>query len=196
MTEKTGTKDEKMDSNRRTAIIVGILFLLAMVTSLGGGIWLESLIGTPDYLSTISIEKTNVLIGALLELINCIAVVGIAALMFPILKKHNEALALGYVGIRVVESVVLVVAAVAPLLLVKLSQEFFAAGASVASNLQSLGTLVIEARTQMTGLMTPIFFGLGALVLYYLSYKSRLIPRFISIWGFIAVILMMVLKLK
>jgi hypothetical protein len=195
MNGELGITQGKLDSNKRTARTVGILFLIAMVTSLGGGIWLESIINASDYLTTISIDKISVLIGVFLELINCVAVIGIAVLLFPILKKQNEAMALGYVGIRIVEAVILVAAAVSPMLLIKLSQEFLAAGAAEASAIQSLGSVVIETRAQLAGLLTPIFFGLGALSLYYMLYKSGLVPRFISIWGFIAVVLMLVWNL-
>jgi hypothetical protein len=93
-----------MNSYKTTAIIVGALFLTAMVTSLVGGVWLESIITAADYLASVSAKETQVLLGMLLELINCMAVVGIAAMLFPLMKKHNEALAAGYLGTRVVEA--------------------------------------------------------------------------------------------
>jgi hypothetical protein len=176
-----------MNANKRTARIVGALFLTAMVTSLVGGVWLESMLSAPDYLTTVSASETQVIIGVLLELINCAAVVGIAVLLFPILKKLNEALALGYVGVRVVEAAILTVAVISPLVLITLSQEYVAAGASDASYFQTLGTLLIAARAHMAGLLVPVFFSLGALLLYCLLYQSKLVPRFISVWGLIGV---------
>ncbi len=176
-----------MSTDKRTARIVGALFLIAMVTSLAGGIWLESVLSTPDYLTTVSANQAQVIIGVLLELTNAAAVVGIAVVLFPVLKKYGEALALGYVGLRVVEAAVLVAAVVSPLLLITLSQEYVTGGASDAAYSQTLGTLIGAARAHMAGLLVPIFFSLGALLLYSLLYRSRLVPRFISIWGFIAV---------
>jgi hypothetical protein len=182
---------EKMNSNTKTARIVGVLFLTAMVTSLLGGVWLESIQSAPDYLITVSANETQVIIGVLLELINCAAVVGIAVMLFPILKRHSEALALGYVGIRVVEATILIVAVISPLLLITLSQEYVAAGASDASYFQTLGTLVIAARAHLAGLLVLAFFSLGAVLFYYSLYQSKLVPRFISVWGFIAVALVL-----
>jgi hypothetical protein len=176
-----------VNTHTRTARIVGALFLIAMVTSLVGGVWLESLQSAPDYLATISAKETQVLLGALLELINCIAVVGIAAMLFPLMKGHNEALAAGYLGTRVVEAIVLSIAVISPLLLVTLSREYLAAGALDAAYFQTAGTLVIAARGHLASLLTPIFFSLAALLLYYFLYQSRLVPRFIPVWGFIAV---------
>jgi hypothetical protein len=184
-----------MDSSKMTARIVGALFLTAMVTSLLGGGLLESILNAPDYLITVSANTTQVLIGMFLELINGIAVVGIGVMMFTILKQHSESIALGYVGFRIIESVFLIVAAIIPLLLMTLSQEYLNAGASDASYFQTLATLFITARADVAGLLIPIFFSLGALLFYYLLYQSKLIPRFISVWGFIGVALILTLNL-
>jgi hypothetical protein len=153
------------------------LFLIAMVTSLLGGIWLESMMEASDYLVEVSAHRTQVELGVLLELINCIAVVGIAAALFPLMKKHNEALAAGYLGTRVIEAVILGVAVISPLLLVTLSQEYLAAGAADAAYFQTAGTLVKAAREHLANLLTPIFFSLAALFLYYFLYRQASISR-------------------
>ncbi len=176
-----------MNTNKTTARVVGALFLIAMVTSLLGGIWLESIMGEAGYLAEVSSQGTQVLLGVLLELINCLAVVGIAAALFPLMRLQNEALAAGYLGTRVVEAVVLSVAALSPLLLVTLGEEYLAAGAPEAAYFQTAGALVIAARGHLASLLTPIFFSLGALLLYVFLYRSRLVPRFIPVWGFIGV---------
>jgi hypothetical protein len=177
-----------MNTDQTSARIVGVFFLVAMITSLAGGIWLESVLTGPDYLETVAASETQVLLGVLLELINCLAVIGIAAVLFPLMRRHNEALAAGYLGTRVVEAVVLAVAAVSPLLIVALSQEYLAAGAADAAYFGTAGTLVMAARGQLASLLTPVFFSLAALLLYIFLYQTRLVPRFIPIWGFIAVV--------
>ncbi|MFN2243124.1 MAG: DUF4386 domain-containing protein [Anaerolineae bacterium] len=177
-----------MSAYNRTARIAGALFLVAMVTSLMGGVWLESIVAAEDYLATASANETQVLLGVLLELINCLGVLGIAAVLFPLMRRHNEALAAGYLGTRVVESVVLAVAAVSPLLIVTLSQEYLAAGAADAAYFETAGALVMAARGQLASLLTPIFFSLAALLLYIFLYQTKLVPRFISMWGLIAVV--------
>lgn len=175
-----------MNNNRNTAIIVGALFLIAMVTSLVGAALIEAILDAPDYLTDVSANSTQVTIGALLELINGIAVIGIAVMMFPILKKQNEALALGYVAFRVVEAVIIFAALISPLALITLSQDYLAAEVS---NPQTLGTLFLAVRAHLVGQMIGIFFGLGALLFYYLLYQMKLVPRWISVWGLIAVVL-------
>ena len=180
-----------MKTNKTTARIVGAFFLIAMVTSLMGGIWLESMTAESGYLAELSSQGTQVLLGVLLELVNCLAVIGIAAALFPLMKVDSPALAAGYLGTRVVEVVVLSVAAICPLVLVTLSQEYVAAGAPDAAYFQTAGALVMAARGHLASLLTPIFFSLAALLLYVFLYRSRLVPRFISVWGFIAVVSML-----
>lgn len=184
-----------MESNRKTAAVVGALFLLAMVTSLLGGVWLESILEAPETLEAVSTNQIQVVSGVLLELINGLAVVGIAVLMYPILKKQNEALALGYVALRIIEAVIVVAAVVSPLTLIALSQEYAAAGSASAPYIQTLGASFIEVRTMLVGQMLGIFFSLAALIFYYLLYQSVLVPRFIPIWGFISVALVLIWNL-
>jgi hypothetical protein len=184
-----------MDTHKRTARIVGALFLIAMVTSLVGGIWLESLITAPDYLVTVSANRAQVIIGVLLELINGFCVIGIAVGFFPLFRKHSESLALGYVALRIVEAAVIVAAVISPLALITLSQEFARMGAADASSFQAIGTSFLAVRESLAGQMLGIVFCLAALVLYYLLYQTKLVPRFISIWGFLAVLLVLVWNL-
>ena len=178
-----------MNSNRKTARIVGALFLIAMVTSLVGAGLLESILSDPDFLTNVSENETQVRLGVLLELINGIAVVCIAVMMFPIFKKYSEALALGYVSFRIIEAVIVIGAVIGPLTVIALSQEYLTAGASDASSFQTIGTSFIAVRSHLVGQMLGIFFSLGALLFYYLLYQSKLVPRFISVWGLIAVVL-------
>lgn len=184
-----------MNSSKKTAIIVGTLFLIAMVASLLGGGLVESAISTPDNLIAVSDNKTQVIIGVLLELVNAIAVVGIGALMFSILKRHHEALALSYLGFRIIEAVFCSVIVISPLSLITLSQGYLKAGATDAAYLQAAGTLFMAARASVSGLLIPVFFSLGALLFYYLLYQSKILPRFISVWGFIAAVLILTLNL-
>ena len=180
-----------MKSNRRTAKIVGALFLIAIVVSILGGSIIEPIITAPDYLSSVSANGAQVVLGVLLELINGLAVIGIAVLLFPILKKHNEALALGYVALRILEAVVVITAVSGPLTLIALSREYVAAGAADASAFHAVGTSLVAERSLWVSQMLGIFFGLTALVLYCILYQSKLVPRFVSIWGLIGAVLVM-----
>ena len=174
-----------MNSYRKTAIIVGVLFITATVASILSRVILSPILNAPDYLVNVSANENQMLIGILLELTNSIAVVVIAVMLFPIFKKHNEALALGYVGFRIIESVILIVGSISLLSLLTLSQEYVQAAAPDASYFQPLDTLLLTVHdwAEMLGVM--IVFSLTALILNYILYQSRLVPRFLSVWGLI-----------
>ena len=87
-----------MNTSRKTAIMVGALFLFSNVTFLlGAFVFVEPILGAPDYLTLASANRTRVALGALLELANGVAYVGIAVLVFPILRQRFESMALWYV---------------------------------------------------------------------------------------------------
>jgi hypothetical protein len=179
-----------MNSNRKTAIIVGVLFLTSTAAiMLGGEVFIEPILSAPNFLINVSANSTQVIIGLLLALFCGAAVVGIAVMMFPILKKHNESIALGYVGARIIEGVGYIVAVIILLSLTTLSQAFVKAGAPDASYFQASGALLLAEHEWATLVGVYIVFNLGALMFYYLLYQSKLIPRFISAWGFIAALL-------
>ena len=119
------------------------------------------------------------------------SVVAIPIMMFPILKKQSESLALGYVGARIFEGFFDAVMAIGLLLLVTLSREFVNAVAPVASYFQTSGALLL-ALYDWSSVPENFPYGLGALILNYLLYKSKLIPRWLSVWGLIGATLMLV----
>ncbi len=178
-----------MDSNRKTAIIVGVLFITAMVAGMLRYFLLDTILDAPDYLSNVSANENRVIIGTTSFFVNAFALAGIAIVVYPILKKHNEALALGYVGARIVEAVLFIVAIITILTLLTLSQEFVKAGAPDASYFQTLGDLLLAVRYYAYRVVWPITLGLGTLMFYYLLYQLKLIPRWLSVWGLIGAIL-------
>ena len=176
-----------MDSGRKTAIIVGILFIIATATSSLYYIFVTPILDAPDYLAAVSENQTRVITGVLLYLIDCVAVVFIPIMLFPIFKKHNESLAIGYVGFRIIESVTLIVGHIAILALLTLSREY----APDASRFQSSGALLLAVTDWSHLLGIEIVFSITALILNYLLYRSKLVPRFISVWGLIGAILLL-----
>lgn len=181
-----------MNSTKTIARIVGALFLTLMVAyTLGAIVLIDPILNAPDYLIGFSENKTRVITGVLLELINGIAYIGIAVLVFPILKKLNESLALLYVGLRIIEFAMQIVSDISPLLLTTLSQDFVNAGTPEASSFQTLGAL-LQAERYWANQMVFIAYGLGAVVFYYLLHQLKLIPRFLSIWGLIGAPLVLI----
>ena len=173
-----------MKTYRKTAISVGVLFIIATVLNMLGNIPINTILDAPDYLINISANENQVIIGGLLVLLSAFASAGIAIGLYPVLRKHNEALALGSVGFRVMEGMLYIVAVVGLLSLLTLSQDYVKAGASNASLFQVSGTILLAIKT-WAGQLGVIAFTLGALMYYYVFYQSKLIPRWLSGWGFL-----------
>lgn len=175
-----------MKTYRRTATLVGSAYLFSNITFiLGTIVMVESIIGSPDYLSLISASRAQLILGVLLSFANGLAYVGIAALLFPILKPRFESLALAYVGFRVVEFITQILADVSPLALLTLAGDTGQTG-----SVQGLGALLLAERFWAFQMLNLIF-SLSALLLYFMLLRSRLIPGFISIWGLIAATLVL-----
>lgn len=169
-----------MKTNRKTATCVAALFLITTATYLIGNGLVESFISTSDFLA---VHTLRVSFGAVLMFINCIGIVGIGVLMFPVLKQYNEITALSYLGARMLESILLMVGVISLLLLIPLSQEYVAS-TNNSGYFQTLSTLAIKGNffAYQLGMMV---LGIGSLLFCYALYHSRLIPRFLSAWGFI-----------
>jgi hypothetical protein len=173
-----------MNTNRVTGIAVGALFLTATITGILSDSLVGSILSAPDYLTHVYPNRTQVIIGVLIGFVLSLAVIGIAVLLFPILKRHSEPIALGYVGIRVAEFPMLLVWLISPLLLITLSQEYVGAGSPVASSFQALGAVLLALR-HWTWRLVYLINGVATLALAFLLYRSILVPRFLSVLGLI-----------
>jgi len=176
-----------MDSNRKTAIIVGVLFIIATASTLVSSVFIGS-IYDPNYLTAVSANENQVILGALLEIIATAAIVGIPIAMYPILKKHNEGLALGYVGTRIFEGLIIFLNTIILLSILALSQEFVNTVTPDASYFQTSGTLLLAAREQIS-ILVDFPFPIGAVIFSYLLYKTKLTPRWLAVLGLIGGVL-------
>jgi len=182
-----------MNTNRKSAIIVGVLYIAATVAGVLSMVTLGSLLEGPDILINVSANENQVIMAALLELIMAIAVAGIAFMIYPILKKNSavkEGLARWYVGTRITEGGIFLVAILGLLSILTLSREFVSAGTPDASYFQTI-TNVLLVVSDYAWMLGYTVFCLGALMLYYLLYESMLIPRWLSVWGLIGAPLML-----
>lgn len=177
-----------MKTYRKTAIAVGILFIACTVASILGPS-LAGAIHAPDYLNQLAANPNQIILAALLEFIWAATGAGIAIVLYPLLKQYNGALALGAVSFRVVEGVFVLIGTLGLLALLTLSQEYVAAGASGASALQTVGTLLLALRDWQLHVISGLAFALAALLYTIILYGSRLIPRWLSGWGMLAALL-------
>jgi len=176
-------------SSRRAARTAGMLFLVSYVGFSVGTALLAPTVDPSHDLATIYPDRTQVVVGVLFEYVNVAAIVGFAVLLYPYLKRHGEGLALGYVACRILEGAAYVVAMVSTLSLITLSKEAAAAGAPDAPAYEVARSVALGEGYWATQMAT-VAFVLGAVVLYSLLYRSQLVPRFISVWGLIAIVLL------
>jgi hypothetical protein len=174
-------------TDKTTARVAGVLFIVATVADLLSIAFLGSLDGS-DYLTKISQHEGMVSAGVLLLFIAAFACAGIAMSLYPVLKRYREGLAIGSVGFRIIEGMLYAVGAVTVLLLVTLSQEFVKAAAPDSSSFETLGTL-LKAVRDWAGLAGILAFYTAALMYYSIFFGSRLIPRWLSVWGIAGVLL-------
>ena len=180
---------------RKSARIVGVLFIIASAAPISTIFFLGFLGGAvsgepiTDFLVTVSANEMQVIIGMFIELIWALAVVGIPVVLYPILKKHNEAMVLGFFSLRFIEGVCTVVHSIFLLSLLTLSQEFVKAGAPGASYYLTLGTLLLAARDWAFMIGSGLVWSLSALLLNYVLYRSELVPQWLSGWGLVGALL-------
>src|ERR1700681_1195029 len=171
-----------VNSTRRIALVVGVLFILTFITSIGGAFAYGPVLTDPHYIIGAGAD-TRVFLGAFLELLLIITNIGCAVWLFPLLKRQNEGIALGYVAARIMECTFILVGILSVLAVVTLRQH--AAGAD-AGSLVTVGKSLIAIKN-WTFLLGPGFmYGIGTgLMLGWLMYRSGLVSRRVALLGVI-----------
>ena len=182
------TKASPRGTNRKTAIMVGLLYIIGTVAGILSLVFTGPILESPDYLLQVSMNPNQIVMGALFVLTMGLALAMVPVMMFPILKSYNEALAVGYVVFRgALEAVTYLVFVIGWLSLPLISQEFIKASATEASSFQSLADVVLSAHAQISHVLAIVFI-LGALLFYSVLSQSKLVPRWLSGWGLLTAI--------
>jgi hypothetical protein len=178
-----------MVAHRKTAVVVGILFIVGTVSGILSAVFTGGVFTDPDYLVKIAEIESQILLGAAFVLLMGFSLAMVPVMMFPLFKKKNEALALGAVVFRgPVEAVLYILTVVSWLMLITLGKEFVTAGMPAGSHFQNFGAVLVQSGNQINQVL-EISFSLGALIFYVLFYQTRLIPRWLSLWGVIGAVL-------
>ena len=184
-----------MNTYRKTAVIVGILFIIGTVSGVLSGVVTAPIRAGSTYPLNVSASETQWIIGTLLTLLMGLSLAMVPVLLYPIFRKHNEVLAFGSVLFRgVFEAVGEMLLVISFFLLLTVSEIYGKTGAADASNFQTLGSMLIAAGDwiQMIG---GIVFSVGTLMIFVLFYQTRLIPRWLSGWGIIGAVLYFIAKI-
>jgi len=180
-----------MHSNRQTAVAVGVLFLTATVTYYIADMLIVGVLGNPDTLADLSAHSNNLRIAALFALMEAGAAIGIAVLMYPLLKSHNEQLALGYVGFRVLESAAILFFLAVPLFLAVFVDGGRLGETSDVAVSQELGSL-LKTQYEVAWRMVWLLAALAGIIFAYLLFRTRLVPRWLAVLGCVGYPLMLV----
>ena len=170
--------------------LIGALFVAGFLVYGVGAALVTSVTGAADFVSTISEHQTTLVVGAFLMLMNTAVDVGKGVLFFPILENHGKRSALAYLALIIVEVVLLDVGVLALLMIVPLGQLAADAGQTSTLWAQALGSLLSQSNT-MAYQVAEMSLGLGGLFLCSVLFRSRLIPRFLSMGGFIGYVSLM-----
>lgn len=170
-----------MISIRRFALAAGILFLATHVSSITARALYLPVLSNPAYINGGG-QDSQVFMGALLEVVLALTIVGTGVALYPVIKRQNEGVALGYVALRILEAGVIAVGAIPLLTIVTLRQDLTDLAPSDTAPLTS----ALAAFNSWAFLIGPsLICGSNTFLLAYLLYRSALVPRFIAILGLI-----------
>lgn len=176
-----------MNPTRKIALVTGVLFIITFITSIPAQLLLyHPLLSDPAKYMAGTGADPRVSLGALLEVILAIAGFGTAVVLYPVVKRQNRIVALGYVTSRVIESAAIMVGIFSVLAVVTLRHDFAGAASADSASLVTAGRSLV-ALHDATFLLGPGFFaGIGnGMLLGYLMYRSGLMPRGLTLLGLI-----------
>lgn len=174
-----------MSPSRRIALMTGVLFIITFITSIPALLLYDPVLNDANYIINTGADN-RVFLGALLELLLIIANIGTAIVLFPLLKRQNEMLALGFVTARVVECAFIAVGILSLLAVVTLRRDVGGVGATDAASLVIAGRSLVAIK-DWTFLLGPGFVvGVGnGMILGYLMYRSGLMSRRMAMLGLV-----------
>ena len=164
-----------MSADRKAAVWIGVLYIIGTVGMVLSGVVTNAVLSGPAYLAQVAAQPNQVAVGALLLLLAGFALAMVPVVFWPVGKRYNETLAMGYVVFRgAIEGVIYIVGVLCWLLLIALSKE---------PDAGPLASFVRTTETVIWDQLVAIPFVLGALMFYVLLYQSRLVPRWLSDLG-------------
>jgi len=183
-----------MKSYRGNAIAVGVLFILCSAATILSIVPLGATVGAPVDFAKLAGSDNAVVMTALIEFVWAASGMGIAIALYPVLRLFNPTLALGSVVARVVENVVILIGTLSLLALLTVSQQ--AAGSADPSSFQATGDALVAVREWASAdFVAGLAFVVGTLMYNYVMYRSRLVPRWLSGWGLVGAVLILIVHL-
>jgi Domain of unknown function (DUF4386) len=174
-----------MTSTRKTAMVAGVFFLITEVTAIAGVLLYGSVLGTPDFIVSTTADDTGVRAGAFLEVLLAIAVVGTAVTLYPIVKRQNEGMALGHVAGRLIEATIIAVGAISLLAVMTMRDHVAGTTGAESAAAVTVGQSLVAIHDWTFVFGPKLALGVNTVLLAYLMYRSRLVPRAIAVLGLV-----------
>jgi hypothetical protein len=179
-----------MNTTNKVSRVLGLAFLLQFITSVSSGLFIRPLWLVPDDIRATMLkiaENPNLLrVNILVDMLTALGVIWLGAVLFATLKKQNEKVALTALGLYILEGALLATSRIGTFSLLQLGQEFASTGGS--ESLLVFGNIALEAMDYVGDTLHVLAFCLGAILFYVLLYKSKAVPRWLSLWGLITVV--------
>jgi hypothetical protein len=165
-----------------------------MVVGIGGNLFIQTILGAPDHLSAISANSMLLALGAVLWLSTVAGDAAHGILMFPVLKRHSERAAVGYLGARIIDATFIAIMALLILVQIPLGIEYLNAGSTDTSYLHALSAVLTEANLYAYE-FAMIAVGVAGLILCSMFYRAQLVPRLLAVWGLIGYAILLLVRI-
>ena len=174
-----------MNTNKKTARVFGIFFILAYATYIVGNVLTQSLVNSPTSLSNVYEHKNQLALGVILmTIVETVFNMGFAIIIFTKLKNWNKNIAYSFFCAAIMATLLLIVGGIFIILTVPLSEEYAKNGFVSTPSLQQLSILLYKGNYYTYQIAMSIW-GIAGFLLSYLLFVSKIVPRYIAVWGFI-----------
>lgn len=178
-----------MNSNNKISKIAGILIILGIVS---GILSIVSSVESDNFLNEVYPNKNQVLIGAIFQFLLVPIYIGFSLVLYPVLKKYNTTLSIGFVGFRIMAGVFQLLGIILLPIFILLSHKFLVQTNTDLIFYETIGEILKLLRDLINHLGVILATGFGNFLLYFILFKGRLIPVWLSVWGIIGNALIMI----
>lgn len=175
-----------MDTDRWISMLIGILYLFVFIA---GILSVTKAVDDSDYLTQSASNSRQIYRAVFFQFLMAVFYSGIAILLYPVLKVHNESLALGFLGSRIIAVLFVLIGTITLLLILKLSRDFVNVNSPGSSHYHVIGDLLKAARDLLNHVGMIIVLCIGGIMLNIQLIQSELIPEWISVWGILGSVL-------
>lgn len=171
---------DQMKTDRKKVRLTGILLILGMVA---GMLSIAPAVDSPDFLVQASENAIQVTAGAIFQFIMSVTYLGVAIALYPILRRFSKTLALGFLCFRMVAATLNIIGALVLLGILTLSQEYVKIAPGDPSYFMITGNLLRTGRDLVNHVLMILTLSVGGLMFYFLLFRTKLIPRWLALWG-------------